>query len=279
MTLRNPKVLALDNLLLSRSLTRRWRSRLLYPILTRLMGSNLQSPTKFLNYGYAPLPREGGPCPPSLAPEDEPDRLSIQLYHRVVFPYVVDHDVLEISCGHGGGADYIARYLGPRSVVGMDLNPAAIAFCSKYYRDVPNLTYRVGDAEHLPLPDRAVDVVVNIEASHCYGSMEKFLLEVRRVLHPGGYLLFADFRLASQKASLEALFGASGFTVRDQSDVTPNVVAALQEDNARKLELIEQSPRFLRGGLAEFSGTEGSCAYQTFLDRKELYLAYALQVD
>ncbi len=163
--------------------------------------------------------------------------------------------------------------------MGMDLNPAAIAFCSGYYRDVPNLTYRVGDAEHLPLPDQVVDVVVNIEASHCYGSMEKFLLEVRRVLNPGGHLVFADFRLADQKVALEALFGASGFKVSDQFDMTPNVVAALQEDNARKLEMIEQSPRFLRGSLAEFSGTEGSCAYQTFLDRKELYLAYALRVD
>ena len=42
-----------------------------------------------------------------------------------------------------------------------------------------------------------LDVVLNVESSHCYGSMPRFLAEVRRVLEPRGYFLHADFRARS----------------------------------------------------------------------------------
>ena len=67
--------------------------------------------------------------------------------------------------------------------------------------------------------------------------------------------------------------------MRDQADLTPNLVAALQQDNARKLQLIAESPRWLRSTLAEFSCTEGTRGYLSFLNREELYLGYTLQVD
>jgi hypothetical protein len=39
--------------------------------------------------------------------------------------------VLEVGCGHGGGASYIKRYLGPASYPGLDLNPTGVGFCQK----------------------------------------------------------------------------------------------------------------------------------------------------
>jgi ubiquinone/menaquinone biosynthesis C-methylase UbiE len=266
-----------EKLMRGTSLTRRLRSRLLYPMLTGIMRRSLPSPTQFLNYGYAPLPGDNTFQAPGLLPKDEPDRLSIQLYHQVTHAYVANCDVLEVSCGHGGGAAYLARYLHPRSVLGMDINPAAITFCCSHYLDVPNLSFQVGDAEQLPLHDQSVDVVVNIEASHCYGSMAKFLHEVRRVLRPGGYLLFADFRPAAQKAALEALFGVGGFQICAQCDLTPNIVAALQSDNERKLGLLTQGPQWLSQSLAEFSCMEGTDGYRSLANRAELYMGYTLQ--
>jgi ubiquinone/menaquinone biosynthesis C-methylase UbiE len=46
----------------------------------------------------------------------------------------------------------------------------------------------------MPFPDASFDAVINVESSHCYPSMGRFLSEVHRVLRPRGSLLFADLR-------------------------------------------------------------------------------------
>src|SRR5437016_10678551 len=70
-------------------------------------------------------------------------------------------------------------------MVGIDLSDKAVDFCNQNYA-IDALSFRQGDAENLPLSDASVDVVVNLESSHCYGSMDRFLSEVYRVLRPGG---------------------------------------------------------------------------------------------
>src|SRR5258708_14045516 len=50
-----------------------------------------------------------------------------------------------------------------------------------------------GDAENLPFAKASFDVVINVESAHCYGSIDRFLAEVHRVLRSSGRLAFADF--------------------------------------------------------------------------------------
>ena len=100
----------------------RWGKDLLwklwYPLLTRLTRN---ASVVFLNYGYA-YGDGGGAL--LLKESDEPDRPCIQLYHRVVGAIDLRGlDVLEVSCGHGGGAAYVSRYMGPKSLCGVDRNP------------------------------------------------------------------------------------------------------------------------------------------------------------
>ena len=67
-----------------------------------------------------------------LAELDEPNRFPIQLYHRTATQADLSGKrVLEVGCGHGGGASYLVRTLHPASYTGLDLNPAAIALCRK----------------------------------------------------------------------------------------------------------------------------------------------------
>ena len=67
-----------------------------------------------------------------LAASDEPNRFGIQLYHRTATQADLSgKQVLEVSCGHGGGASYLVRTLHPASYTGLDFNPAGIAFCRK----------------------------------------------------------------------------------------------------------------------------------------------------
>lgn len=51
-----------------------------------------------------------------------------------------------------------------------------------------------GNAEHLPFPARSFDIVLNVESSHLYTNINKFLEEVYRVLKPDGYFCWADLR-------------------------------------------------------------------------------------
>jgi SAM-dependent methyltransferase len=103
-----------------------------------------------------------------LAESDEPKRFPIQLYHRTATQVDLNgKDVLEVGCGHGGGASYLTRTLHPASYTGLDLNPAGIAFCRARH-NLPGRDFVRGDAENLPFPDQSFDAVINIESSHCY---------------------------------------------------------------------------------------------------------------
>ena len=146
----------------------------------------------FLNYGY----EEDPPMALPLAPPDEHNRYCFQQYHLTAAQVELKGKrVLEVGCGHGGGASYLMRTLHPASFTGLDLNPAAIALCRKKHM-LAGLDFVRGDAEDLPFPDQSFDAVVNIESSHGYPRFSRFLAEVARVLRPGGHFLYADLRPA-----------------------------------------------------------------------------------
>ncbi|MEE6176646.1 phthiotriol/phenolphthiotriol dimycocerosates methyltransferase [Mycobacterium sp. 050134] len=155
----------------------------------RLNSRYLTDPeTVFLNWGY----EEDPPMSLPLAESDEPNRYAIQLYHRTATQVdLTGKQVLEVSCGHGGGASYLMRTQGPASYTGLDLNHVGVEFCRSKHR-LPGLEFVNGSAEDLPFPDHSFDAVINIEASHCYARFPRFLNEVARVLRPGGHFLYAD---------------------------------------------------------------------------------------
>ena len=109
-----------------------------------------------------------------LEAADEPDRGCIQLYHATASQVdLTGKKVLEVGCGHGGGASYIKRYLGPASYTGLDLNPSGIAFCKKRHI-LPGLDFVQGDAQDLPFPDESFDAVVNVESANYYPDQASF---------------------------------------------------------------------------------------------------------
>jgi SAM-dependent methyltransferase len=229
-----------------------------------------------LNYGYA---GDESARVPVLAEEDECNRVCIGLYDRVAAAIDLrGTDILEVSCGHGGGASYIARYLAPRSVRGIDRNRWAIEFC-KSKRKVNNLFFSQGDALALEFADGTFDVVVNIEASHCYGDFARFLGEVRRVLRPGGHFLFADFRRAMpQRANLHRQIEQSGLEILRCHDIGPYVLKGMQLNSDRNLQLIRRLlPGFLRKPAMGFAGVKGSGIYQSLESGATVYFCYMLR--
>ena len=102
----------------------------------------------FMNYGYAELADVDRLA---LDPSDEVNRYCIQLYHHLTSAVdIVGRDVLEVGCGRGGGSDFIARYLKPRSVTGLDIAHKAVDFCNSHY-SVKGLSF-VGRCRGVEVP-------------------------------------------------------------------------------------------------------------------------------
>ena len=229
----------------------------------------------FMNYGYRPA---HGTPPLALAPEDEPDRSCIQLYHLVASAVDLSgREVLEVGSGRGGGASFVARTLRPRRMVGIDVSPGTVALCRARHA-MPGLSFEVGNAEQLGFAHASFDAVLNVESSHCYGDPGAFVREVRRVLRPGGHFLYADFRSRDEVDAWRAGLLAAGLRLLAERDITSGVVAALDADDARKRDLIEaQFARPLRRAIGRFAGLRGTALYNEFRSGTLVYRAFVLQ--
>jgi ubiquinone/menaquinone biosynthesis C-methylase UbiE len=248
--------------------------RLWYDRITRLAGES----ATFLNYGY----HDENRSKLELDTSDEPDRFAIQLYHHAATAApsgkVKGQQVVEIGSGRGGGASYIARYLEPERMTGVDLSPEAVSFCNNFH-DAPGLSYIVGDATDIPLPDQSCDVVVNVESSHAYPSFLGFLEETARILRPGGHLVTTDFREEGEIPLWERnLKQDTSLDLISERFITPQVLEALDEDHERKLEIIERrAPEFARPILANFAGLKGTSVYENFSTGFYDYRTYVLR--
>ena len=244
-----------------------------------LAGGYRQEYWTFMNYGYAPLTTQNRP-PLTLEAADEPDRYGIQLYHAVVGGVDLrGASVLEVGSGRGGGSSFIARYLQPASMLGIDYSDKAVALSQERHK-APNLQFKQGDAENLPCADASFDAVVNVESSHCYGSMERFLSEVLRVLKPGGYLLWVDMAGRGGLPAAAEQFRRAGFIVRQEEEITPNVLLALDQINDRKREQISRNaqwPKFLARPFEDFAGVKGTRVYESLKAGDVEYLRCAVQ--
>jgi len=228
----------------------------------------------FMNYGYRPT---HGAAPLALAVEDEANRSCIQLYQ--ISTGAVDltgREILEVGSGRGGGASFVARYLQPSRVVGVDLSPLAVAFCRARHR-LPGLSFEVGNAERLGFEAASFDAVINVESSHCYGDLSAFVGEVRRVLRPNGHFLYADFR---PRTELDAWRSAlsTGLRLVLERDITSGVIAALDVDDDWKRSVINQRvARPLVSAFRQFAALRGTALHDKFRDGSVVYRAFVFQ--
>ncbi len=248
-------------------------NRFWYPFVTRRLNDE---DVVFLNYGY----EEDPPMALPLTPSDEPNRFCIQHYHRTATQAdIAGKQVLEISCGHGGGASYLMRTLHPASYTGLDFNPDGIAFCQRRHT-LPGLDFVHGDAESLPFADGSFDAVINVEASHAYPRFERFLDEVARVLRPGGHFLYADFRGGEQFADWDAALADAPMRVLSQRCINTEVLLAMEKNSQQSLDLINRHlPALLRPYGRLFAGVPGSKIYRELQQGQISYRMYSLVKD
>ena len=223
-----------------------------------------------LNYGFSSEPEN------SIIASSEPEFYCLRLYEHAVRDTPLEaRDVLEVSCGRGGGASFVTRVFKPRRYLGVDLSQENIRLANeRAARD--GLEFTIGNAERLELPDAAFDVVINIEASHLYDDRGRFFTEVLRVLKPGGHFCYTDGCWADDDCTTDLL--SAGFELLERREITSNVIHALRKDNARRTALFDaMTDRDLREEYKHWGGVVGYRAYNRFEAGQTRYFSHRLR--
>ncbi len=140
-----------------------------------------------------------------------------KLFHDPHFynllPELNNLSVLDIGCGEG----IVSRKMesmGAR-VTGLDISEKLIAAAKASSQENDRLRYFVSSFEKMDcIPDQEFDLIVSVMALMDSPGLMEALAECRRVLRPGGILVFSVTHPVSDRAELEFENNSAGIPVR-----------------------------------------------------------------
>jgi SAM-dependent methyltransferase len=231
-----------------------WRS--FYDQLSRrLEAIGLADASFFLNYGYVPTSSNDESS--FVVREGTFNANSVRLVFEVIGSLDLNEcTIVDIGCGRGGNARIVAEKFSAQ-VIGIDMSAEAIAFCRKTHLN-PSIDFRVGDALNIPLADGSCDAVVNVESSHSYGNLLKFLSEVRRICRSGGWFLHTDLLSPEDWDYIRMRLTALGFFIESDRDITANVLASRDQASGNYEQVFGDG----NARVANFLALPGSVIYE-----------------
>ncbi len=119
--------------------------------------------------------------------------------------------LLEVASGSGGPSLYLARKFGCR-VTGVDINEEGLAAARKAAEEgnVAGAEYRFADMDtRLPFDNDSFDALMCIDSMNHFRNRRGVLEEWRRILKPGGRILFTDPVVITGTVSSEELAARS----------------------------------------------------------------------
>lgn len=133
--------------------------------------------------------------------------------------------VVDIGCGPGNITSALAQAVGPDGLaLGIDLSGPMLARAVRTEHG-PNIGFLRADAQRLPLRDNSVDAVVSTLTIHLVPDPHRALVEMARVLRPGGRVIVAVPTAGRTSQSLLARLpqaGAHAFIDDELSDALVN---------------------------------------------------------
>ena len=103
--------------------------------------------------------------------------------------------VIDVGCGTAAILPRLeawsARF---DSYTGLDLAPEMLRMARAKAGDAPRVAFVAGSADALPFRAASFDTAVSASAMHYWEAQEAALVEMRRVLRPGGRLILLDWQ-------------------------------------------------------------------------------------
>ncbi len=134
-----------------------------------------------------------------------PPLVDLSMRNKRLHPYreriagAAEGRVLDVGIGSGLNLPFYARQA--REIFGLDPSPRLLARARNRSRDMRSPVQLLeGSAECIPLSDRSVDTVVMTWVTCSIPGIATALQEVRRVLKPGGRILFVEHGRAPEPA-------------------------------------------------------------------------------
>jgi arsenite methyltransferase len=153
--------------------------------------------------------------------------------------------VLDLGSGAGFDCFLAANRVGSTgSVIGVDMTPEMVekARANAELGGYPNVEFRLGEIEHLPVADSSVDVVISNCVINLVPDKSQVFREAFRVLRPGGRLMVSDIVLkkplpAGIRNSMAAYVGClAGAVMRD------DYLSAVRAAGFQEVKVVDELP-------------------------------------
>jgi ubiquinone/menaquinone biosynthesis C-methylase UbiE len=186
--------------------------------------------------------------------------------------------LVDVGCGRGGAGLFVAVATGAH-LIGIDIAETALVAARSRATAMNNdAEFRRGEFEATGLPDASADAVMSIDALLFTPDKSAALMELRRILRPGGRLVFTSWdyhtqpedrppQVADHRPLLEAAgFGVDAYEVADRwreyIDATSRgILASIDELAAESGE----TPDAVRAGAEEMVATVNAMTARIFV--------------